>query len=284
VAVVTPADRDLLVSAEALAGVLAGDLPPVVLDVRWKLGGPPGHLAYEAGHVPGSVYADLDRDLAAPPGARGRHPLPDPADFESAMRALGVSDGRAVVVYDDGGQVAARAWWDLTYFGHGDVRLLDGGFDAWTGAGLPVETGPGPSPAPGDFTARAGGLPVVDMDGAAEIAGTGLLLDSRAGERYRGEVEPVDPVAGHVPGAVNAPAAALTLVDGRFRSPGELAETYAGLGVTSERPVAAYCGSGVVAAHQVLALRLAGFDAALWPGSWSEWVADESRPVAIGEA
>jgi thiosulfate/3-mercaptopyruvate sulfurtransferase len=275
--------RALLVDVAELVELLAGASRPTLLDVRWKLGGPPGRETYEAGHIPGAVFADLDADLAAPPGPGGRHPLPDPEELTAAMRRLGVRQARPVVVYDDaGGVVAARAWWDLAHFGHDDVRLLDGGFDAWVAAGLPVRTGPSPSVPAGDFTAGAGRLAVVDATGAAQVAVHGALLDARAPERYRGEVEPVDPAAGHVPGAVSVPTAGL-LVDGRFPEAAVLRERFVSAGVRDGAPVAAYCGSGVNAAHEVLALRLAGFDdAALYAGSWSEWSADPARPVATG--
>jgi thiosulfate/3-mercaptopyruvate sulfurtransferase len=253
-----------------------------VLDVRWRLGGPPGIGLYREGHVPGAVYCDLDADLAAAPGERGRHPLPDAEAFERAMRRLGVSGGRPVVVYDDAGStVAARAWWLLRYYGHQDVRVLDGGFPAWIAAGLPV-TKDEPATTPGDFTAEPGGMPVLDAAGAAALAGSGVLLDARAQERYLGEVEPVDPVAGHIPGAVSAPTTANVGPDGRFLSPEALGVRFAGLGVTGDVPAGAYCGSGVTAAHEVLALRVAGLDAALYVGSWSNWVADPSRPIATG--
>lgn len=273
----------LLVDVDELAVVLADPVSPTLLDVRWRLGGPPGRETYEAGHLPGAVFADLDLDLAAPAGSRGRHPLPDPADLGAAMRRLGVSGSRPVVVYDDaGGVVAARAWWLLVHHGHPDVRLLDGGLAAWEASGRPVATGPAPVAEPGDFEPRPGRLPVVDAAGAAAVAREGTLLDARAGERYRGEVEPVDPAAGHVPGAVSLPTASLLGPDGRFPSAEALRERFSRVGVGGDRPVAAYCGSGVNAAHEVLALRLAGFDAALYPGSWSEWSADPSRPVATG--
>ena len=183
--------------------------PPTLLDVRWRLGGPPGIDLYRAGHIPGAVFTDLDRDLAAPPGPGGRHPMPATADFEAAMRRAGVRDSQPVVVYDDADSTAAaRAWWLLRYFGHRQVRVLDGGFAAWTAAGHPVETGlPASAPAAGDFTASPGHLALLDADGAAALARTGVLLDARAGARYRGETEPVDPVAGHIPGAVSAPTA-----------------------------------------------------------------------------
>jgi thiosulfate/3-mercaptopyruvate sulfurtransferase len=277
----------LLISAPALAAELTGDQPPVLLDARWRLAGPPGIDSYRQDHLPGAVFADLDRDLAgppAPPAPGGRHPLPDPAVFGAAMRVAGVSRDRPVVVYDDGDAVAAsRAWWMLRYFGHPDVRVLDGGYRAWTAADLPV-TADDPGPAPGDFTAEPGHLPALDAAGAQATAQAGLLLDARAGERYRGETEPVDPVAGHIPGAVSAPTAANTNPDGTFRDPAELAARFTALGAVPEAdaPVGAYCGSGVTAAHEVLALALAGIPAALYVGSWSDWITDPSRPVATG--
>jgi thiosulfate/3-mercaptopyruvate sulfurtransferase len=200
------------------------------------------------------------------------------------MRAAGVSRDRPVVVYDDGDAMsAARGWWTLRYFGHPDVRVLDGGYQAWTAAGLAVTTAE-PAPAPGDFTADPGHMPVLDAAGAQEVARAGRLLDARAGERYRGETEPVDPVAGHIPGAVSAPAAANVNPDGTFKTPAELTAGFAALGVVpgTAAPIASYCGSGVTAAHEVLALALAGIPAALYVGSWSNWVADPARPVATG--
>jgi thiosulfate/3-mercaptopyruvate sulfurtransferase len=277
----------LLISARALAAELAPvkgpEQAPVLLDVRWRLAGPPGLDSYQQGHLPGAVFADLDRDLAGPPGPGGRHPLPDPAAFPAAMRAAGVSSGRAVVVYDDGdAMAAARGWWTLRYFGHPDVRVLDGGYRAWAEAGLPVTTDR-PAPAPGDFTAEPGHLPVLDAAGAQAAARDGLLLDARTGERYRGETEPVDPVAGHIPGAVSAPTAGNANPDGTFRTPAELAARFTALGaVPGATPVGAYCGSGVTAAHEVLALALAGLPAALYVGSWSDWITDPARPVATG--
>ncbi|MEV0384024.1 sulfurtransferase [Nonomuraea sp. NPDC050643] len=263
------------------AGLAALD-GATVLDVRWRLGGPPGAESYREGHIEGAVYCDLDHDLAAPPGAAGRHPLPGTQAFQSAMRRLGVSDARPVVVYDDAGStVAARAWWVLRYFGHQDVRVLDGGLPAWIAAGLPA-TKETPEVVEGDFTARPGGMPTLTAGEAASLAGQGVLLDARAAERYRGEVEPVDPVAGHVPGAVSAPTTDNIGPDGRFHDPAALRTRFADLGVREDVPAGAYCGSGVTAAHEVLALAVAGIPAALYVGSWSNWVADPSRPVATG--
>jgi thiosulfate/3-mercaptopyruvate sulfurtransferase len=273
----------LLVSPAALAQELVGELGPVLLDVRWRLGGPPGLDTYREGHLPEAVFIDLDRDLAAPPGPGGRHPLPDPAAFQEAMRAAGVSQDRPVVVYDDrDATAAARAWWLLRYHGHENVRVLDGGYQAWLAAGLPVSKAD-PAGPPGDFTARPGHMPVLDAAGAQSTARTGLLLDARTGERYRGEQEPVDPVAGHIPGAVSAPTAGNVNPDGTFRSPAELAARFAALGAGSQAgPVGAYCGSGVTAAHEVLALAVVGLPAALYVGSWSNWITDPARPVATG--
>jgi thiosulfate/3-mercaptopyruvate sulfurtransferase len=274
---------DLLVSVAALAADLAGGPGPTLLDVRWHLGGPPGIDSYRRGHLPAAVFTDLDRDLAGPPGAGGRHPLPEPAAFQAAMRAAGVRQDRAVVVYDDAdATIAARGWWTLRYYGHQDVRVLDGGYRAWVRAGLAV-TQAEPDPEPGDFTARPGHMPVLDAAGARAIAATGRLLDARPAERYRGETEPIDPVAGHIPGAVSAPTIGNVTADGTFAGPAELAARFAALGVTRDGPaVGAYCGSGVTAAHEVLALALAGVPAALYVGSWSNWVADPDRPVATG--
>jgi thiosulfate/3-mercaptopyruvate sulfurtransferase len=301
------ADDDILISADELATALAGSPAPVVLDVRWTLSGPPGRSLYAAGHVPGAAFTDLDADLAAPPGAGGRHPMPSAASFEAAMRRLGVRGDRLAVVYDHADSTAAaRAWWLLRYFGHPAVRVLDGGFRAWQAAGLPVQAGAKPGKAakeavnedglPGDFTAEPGHLPLLDAGAAVAVARHGVLLDARAGERYRGESEPVDPVAGHIPGAVSAPTAQNVAADGTFLSAGDLTARFAALGILTRGisassaaegtaspdapPVGVYCGSGVTAAHEVLALALAGIPAGLYVGSWSEWITDPSRPVA----
>jgi thiosulfate/3-mercaptopyruvate sulfurtransferase len=273
-----------LVSAGQLAAELAGPDAPVVLDCRWSLAGGADRAGYERGHLPGAVFMDLDRDLSAPPGRErrgGRHPLPDPGAFEAAMRRAGVRGDRPVVAYDQGEPGgAARAWWLLGWFGHPDARVLDGGLPAWVAAGLPLDTDV-PDPDPGDFTARPGGRALLDAAGAADLAATGVLLDARAPARYQGLEEPVDPVAGHIPGAVNLPMADL-LTDRGLVPPATLGRKLADAGAGAGTPVGAYCGSGVVAAHLVLALEAAGFPAALYAGSWSDWVADTSRPVATG--
>ena len=273
-----------LVSVADLAAALAGDGAPLLFDVRGSLSGPPGLDSYRAGHLPGAVFVDLDADLAGPPGSAGRHPLPEPGQATEALRRLGVRAGRPVVAYDHGdASVAARAWWLLRWAGHDDVRVLDGGYAAWLAAGLPVVAGDPPAVPPGDVVVRPGGMPVAGADDAATIAETGVLLDVRVPARFRGETEPVDPVAGHVPGARNAPLAGNLGLDGRFLDPDALAARFAALGVGPAVDVAAYCGSGVAAAQTVLALEVAGFSGSLYVGSWSNWVSDASRPVATGD-
>lgn len=275
---------DLLVTPIELAKWMdGGGRPPTLLDVRWRLGGPPAHRDYTLGHLPGAVFVDLDRDLAGTPGDRGRHPLPEPTALEQALRRWGVRSGWPVVVYDEADATsAARAWWVLRWAGVEDVRVLDGGLRAWQAAGLPLSTEV-PDPKPGDHVVRTGGMPVLDAAGAARVARDGVLLDARSAERYRGENEPVDPVAGHIPGAVSAPTAENVRPDGRFRSPSQLRDRFAALGVGADSgPVGAYCGSGVTAAHEVLALAIADVPAALYVGSWSEWVTDPARPVVRG--
>jgi thiosulfate/3-mercaptopyruvate sulfurtransferase len=276
------------VQVATLRAELASAAPPVVLDVRWALTGPSGGSVFAAGHVPGAVFVDLDLDLADPPGGGGRHPLPDPARFAAAMRRAGITLDRRVVVTDGAdGAVAARAWWLLRHHGHDDVRVLDGGFAAWLESGAEVATGgpvapyPDEGPASGrPFTADVARQAVLDADEAALLARTALLLDARAPARYAGEVEPVDTAAGHIPGAINAPTSMALDASGRFLGHDELLRRYADLDVTPGATVGAYCGSGVTAAHTVLVLHSIGIEAALYPGSWSEWITDPSRPVA----
>ncbi|MEO8700951.1 MAG: sulfurtransferase [Kofleriaceae bacterium] len=262
------------------AGELAADLDGVtILDVRYKLGGPPGATEFAAGHIPRAMYVDLDRELASPPGAGGRHPLPDPATFVRAMQRAGVSNARPVVVYDDwGSRAAVRAWWLLRHYGHADVRVLDGGWAAWQRAELAASTETTVA-APGTFEGAPGSMAVVE---AAGVPGVGVLIDARAPERFRGEVEPVDAVAGRIPGAVNVPTTANLDADGRFRPAAELAAEYARAGAVPGADVAVYCGSGVTAAHDIFALELAGVRAKLYPGSWSGWITDRSRPTERG--
>ncbi len=262
----------------------------VLLDTRLALTGPPGRERYDAGHLPGAAYVDLDADLAAPaavpPTPGGRHPLPDPDRFVAAMRCAGVRRGSTVVVYDDGpATAAARLWWLLRDYGHDDVRVLDGGLAAWTAAGRPLSTAP-VSPVPGDWVGTPGHLPTVSADDVPAAARDGVLVDVRAGERFRGEHEPIDPVAGHIPGAVNAPLLGNTDALGRFLRPEVLRARFTALGIGDADRVTAYCGSGVTATQTILALHLAGLGGeqtvALYPGSWSDWISDPTRPVATG--
>ncbi|RJQ88305.1 sulfurtransferase [Amycolatopsis panacis] len=272
-----------LISPAGLAAFPAAGRP-VVLDVRWRLGGPPGAESYREGHVPGAVFTDLDTVLAAPPGEGGRHPLPEAVDLQRELRKAGVRTGQPVVVYDDAdGSVAARAWWLLRWAGHREVAVLDGGYAAWQAEGHPVTTEV-PFPEPGDIEVRPGAMPVLTADAAAALAREGVLFDARAHVRYTGETEPIDPRAGHIPGAVSAPTSEHTGADGRWRSPGELAERFAALGLSAGTPVGAYCGSGVTASAVVLALEVAGHaaPAALYAGSWSHWSRDSERPAATG--
>lgn len=277
-----------LTTTHGLMSLLEQSPPPVVLDVRWRLLGPPARQDYEQGHIPGAVFVDLDAELAAPPGPGGRHPLPDPADLERVLRRAGVDRDRPVVVYDlEDGSAAARAWWLLRWAGHPEPQVLDGGYAAWQAEGLP-EAAEVPEPAEGNFRVRPGHMPVTDADGAATVAREGRLLDARAPQRYRGEHEPVDSRPGHVPGAVNAPFSEHVDESGRWRSPADLAEHFAELGVEGNVAVATYCGSGVTACSVVLALERAGVTdpgnpAALYAGSWSEWSDDPARPAAMGD-
>jgi thiosulfate/3-mercaptopyruvate sulfurtransferase len=275
----------VLIEADALAGELAGATAPALLDVRWKLGDPDGRLHYEEAHLPGAVYVDLDTELAAHGGPTdGRHPLPGLAMLEASARKWGIKQGQSVVVYDDnGGASAARAWWLLRWAGVAEVRILDGGLGAWTAGGHPIEPGNVDVPV-GDVSLSAGHLPTLDIDEAAEFPASGVLLDARAGARYRGETEPVDPRAGHIPGALSAPTTDNLGPDGRFLSDAALAERFAALGADGATPVGVYCGSGVTAAHEIAALAVLGIDAALYPGSWSAWSNDPARPAAIGAA
>ncbi|RUQ99133.1 sulfurtransferase [Labedella endophytica] len=274
----------VLISAQDLHALIGSGSPVRVLDVRWRLDRPNGRPEFEAGHLPGAVFVDLGRELAGRgEPTDGRHPLPDPEAFQDAARSWGIDDGDTVVVYDDlGGMSAARAWWLLRHHGVEDVRILDGSLGAWRDAGLPLQSGPS-SPRAGTVTLSApapGGT--LDIDEAAALPAVGALLDARAGERYAGEVEPIDPRAGHIPGAMSAPTSENLGPDGRFLSVDALRERFAALGATSETEVGVYCGSGVTAAHTVAALAIAGIDARLFPGSWSAWSNHPDRPVATG--
>jgi thiosulfate/3-mercaptopyruvate sulfurtransferase len=271
-----------LISVDELAAIVAQPTTRV-LDVRWRLDRPDGRPDYLAGHIPGAVYVDLDTELAEHgEPTEGRHPLPSVDNLQAAARRWGIDDGDTVVVYDDLKNLSsARAWWLLRYAGLVDVRVLDGSLRAWTGSGRQLESGD-VTPKPGTVTLHYGHLPVLDIDEAAALPGTGILLDARAGERYRGDVEPVDPRAGHIPGAVSAPTTDNVAEDGTFLDPEALRARFAALGVTADTTVGVYCGSGVTAAHDALALTLAGFTPRLYPGSWSQWSNTPGRPVAVG--
>jgi thiosulfate/3-mercaptopyruvate sulfurtransferase len=280
---------DVLISANELRRRLAReDGRPLVLDVRWVLGDPNGHRHYTERRVPGSVYVDLNTDLATPSSPQeGRHPLPSPELFQATARRWGLRQGQSVVVLDDnGGMSAARAWWLLRWAGHEDVRILDGGLKAWIDAGHELDgpAAPIPVPKPGDVVLGSGHMPTIDINAAADFPGHGVLLDARAAERYRGEQEPIDPRAGHIPGAVNAPTAENLGDNGKFKDPRQLRARFEALGVVAGKPDAAavYCGSGVTAAHEVAALAVAGIHAALYPGSWSQWSNHPDRPAATG--
>lgn len=252
-----------------------------VLDVQYSLGGD-GPALYAATHLPGAPHLDLDAVLAGPPGAGGRHPLPDPDVLQAGLRAVGVRQGETIVVYDQQTSLAsARAWWILRWAGLTDVRVLDGGLAAWQAAGLDVTTAV-PTIELGDATVSAGSVPVLDAAGAARVARDGILLDSRAGERFRGETEPIDAVAGHIPDARNAPMADQLGSDGRFLAAAELRDYFRGRGVDEGLEIGTSCGSGVTAAHTALALHVAGFEAAPYIGSWSHWITDPKRSIETG--
>jgi len=267
-----------LITPEALLECL--DEPALrLLDVRWWLTDPGrGRRDYEAAHLPGAVWVDLDRDLTAPEGP-GRHPLPEPALFAARMAALGVGDGNDVVVYDDAaGTVAARLWWMLDRIGPVNVRVLDGGLAAWTAMGGTLTTEVTAHP-PGRLTARGGWAGTIDREALVARLGSVALVDARAPERYRGEVEPVDAYPGHIPTAVSRPIAGNLGPDGRFLDPASLRARFGGLG----DELVAYCGSGVNACHNALAMRIAGLpDPLLYPGSYSDW-SRTGMPVATGD-
>ena len=265
---------DVLISTDALDALDDVDL----LDVRWRLGEPAGagRERYLAGHLPGARFLDLEAVLTRHgEPTDGRHPLPDVDTLEEGLGALGVSGDRLVVVYDEAGSfAAARAWWVLRWAGL-DVRVLDGGVDAWTAQGRPLSEGD-PVVEPVALLLTLGHLPTIDADRAASFEGT--LVDARAPERFRGEFEPIDPVAGHIPGAVNVPVGQF-FDDGRLPDDARLRQL-----LDQDGPLAAYCGSGVSAAQLVLAAAIIDLPVALYPGSWSAWSNDPARPVATGSA
>lgn len=268
----------LLEPAELIA-LLDREPDLVLADVRWTLSGPPGRPEFEAGHLPGAQYVDLETELSASPGPGGRHPLPDPERLQTALRRIGVRAGSLVVAYDGATSLAAsRLWWLLTDAGHGRTRVLNGGFAAWRDAVLPVEAGPPRAVASGDVVVRPGQRAQVGADELSAAAARGRpVVDVRAADRYAGENETIDPVAGHIPGALNRPSADNLDERGRFRPPEVIAARFGGLG----DPVL-YCGSGITAAQTLLALETAGRSGAIYPGSWSDWITDPRRPIVTG--
>ena len=273
----------LITAAELASLIQAGD-PITILDVRWRLDEPDGRAAYLQGHLPGAVYVSLDEELSDHTIAgRGRHPLPSGRSLEAAARRWGIRQDGLVVVYDDWNRAgSARAWWVLTAAGLANVRILDGGLSAWRSAGGSLETGP-VTPQPGNVTVLhddlyAGSRPTLTAEEAG--AGNVTLLDARAPERFRGDVEPVDAVAGHIPGAKNLPSRDVLAGDGTFLAEGALARLLSDHDIEHDDLLGAYCGSGVTASITLAALATMGYQAALFPGSWSEWSSDPARAVA----
>jgi thiosulfate/3-mercaptopyruvate sulfurtransferase len=276
-------DQLLITATELAARIDAGD-PLTILDVRWRLDDPDGRPAYLRGHLPGAVYVSLEDELSDHTmTGRGRHPLPSGRTLEAAARRWGVRQDDSVVVYDDWNRAgSARAWWVLTAAGLPNVRILDGGLSAWQSAGQSLEAGP-VDPRPGNVTVPqddlyAGSRPTL----AAEQSDTVTLLDARAPERFRGDAEPLDPAAGHIPGAKNLPSGAVLAGDGTFVGDVALAQLLSDRDIDRHSRVGVYCGSGVTATVAIAALAAAGREAALYPGSWSEWCSDPTRPVARG--
>lgn len=283
-----------LINVAALAHVLTGPPAgrPVILDVRFRMAGPTGRREFERCHIPGASYVDMDTDLATirPDGTGGRHPMASVETLTAAMRSVGVTMSRPVVAYDDWASIpASRLWWTLRHLGFQNVKVLDGGMSAWTSAGQPTASGPSADQV-GDFspsTPRVGRI--LNAQEATRYAGHRLLLDARSADRFRGENETVDPVAGHIPGAVSAPAPANVDSGGRFLPAADLAARFRGLGLTMlaggdpAQALGTYCGSGIQATHLALALSVAGITdhADVYIGSWSDWLTDPARPVEV---
>ena len=274
----------MLITASELAALIDAGEPVTILDVRWRLDEPDGRPTYLHGHLPGAVYVSLEEELSDHSIAgRGRHPLPSGRSVEAAARRWGVRNGVPTVVYDDWVRAgSARAWWVLTAAGIADVRILDGGLTAWRSVGGDLNTGP-VEPQQGDATVTHddlynGALPTLTAQQVHDVD----LLDARAPERFRGEVEPIDPVAGHIPGAKNLPSAAVLDGDGSFLAREAITGLLAQHEIDETR-IGAYCGSGVTAAITVAALAAAGYQAALFPGSWSQWSSDARNPAARGD-
>ncbi|WP_453984619.1 sulfurtransferase [Brevibacterium casei] len=272
---------DVLITAEELYGLTSRRTPPRLLDVRWTLLKPDGRDDFSRGHLPHALYVDLDTDLASPDRSdptAGRHPLPSPEQFEATVRGWGIEADTEVIVYDDNsGLGAARAWWLLRWAGL-RARVLDGGIDAWVATGGDLEIGDSRPVDPSTVVITPGSMPVIDAEEAARW--DGVLLDARAPERYRGETEPLDSQAGHIPGAANAPVSE-NAENGRILSEEALRERFAELGAL-EDPVAVYCGSGVTACHNAMVLATLGVGSSLYSASWSGWSSDPSRTVATG--
>lgn len=252
----------------------------VVVDCRWRLADPSyGDNAFSQGHIPGAVRLDLDRDLSAPRGRYGgRHPLPPPLAFEQKLSELGIGEDTHVICYDDDASGSARAWFCLTYYGHSRVSVLDGGMAAWVKAGYPL-TKAAAIVTPQPFVARPDPRLVVDYQTVNHLRTVLPVIDARAPERFYGEVEPVDAVAGHIPGALNYPHTAVLTPEGSYRSREELQQLFAPVLGQSHPPIV-YCGSGVTACINLIALRHAGADSLLYPGSWSDWIQHEDAPIA----
>lgn len=286
----------VFITASELVSIV--DDPNVrILDVRWQLGRADGREQYESAHIPGALYVDLDTELADHSAVDGgRHPLPSAEAFQRAVRSWGVTAESVVVVYDAvGGTSAARAWWMLKNAGLTNVRILDGGLGSWTAAGGVLEAGSN-SVTPSDIELGHDGMQSITIDQAASWAEEGILIDARAAERYRGEVEPVDPRAGHIPGALNLPTAGFLAEDQTIKPREDILAllTDAGVidplvqselesGIAIDQPIAAYCGSGVTASHEIAVLASLGLEVALFPGSWSQWSNDPQRPAVTGE-
>jgi thiosulfate/3-mercaptopyruvate sulfurtransferase len=276
----------VLITAAELAGLIQAEVPVTILDVRWRLGEPDGYAAYLQGHLPGAVYVSLEDELSDHAIAgRGRHPLPSGRSVQAAARRWGIRQDVLVVVYDDWNRAgSARAWWVLTAAGLTNVRILDGGLSAWRSAGGALDSGP-VTPRLGNVTVPqsdlyAASLPTLTAQQAAAAGVT--LLDARAPERFRGEIEPVDLVAGHIPGAKNVPSTAVLASDGTFLGESALSQLLSDHGIECGGRIGVYCGSGISATVTIAALAAVGREAALFPGSWSEWSSDPTRPVARG--
>jgi thiosulfate/3-mercaptopyruvate sulfurtransferase len=284
-------DSSALISVPQAVEYVA-DADVLLLDVRFRLEDPGyGAQAYNESHVPGAIYLDLDRDLSSPvvPGVTGRHPLPDPDVLEARLREIGLRHCDRVLVYDDGpGFYSARLWWLLTWLGHDKVSVIDGGLKAWRASGLPMTSERTVRPWPGDFTAspddslQVGADALMAQLGDQQKKPAYVLLDARAAERFRGEQEPIDPVAGHIPGASCLPCGGNLDADGYFLSPRQLRDRF--LEIEPGQSRVCYCGSGVTACHNILAAVIAGLPMPLlYAGSWSEWITEPARPVGVTE-